>query len=284
MKVLEKIVPFIILISLLCMSCAKQKKSPDVSLTSFSPDTFTLHFWDKYDFKNANLDNPKETIEPVFVDYLQTLNRASNGIKRLSINALLDSAINNNHLLFSWFVSLYEKYLYNPNSPIRNEELYLNVLQFISKSPKIGRTDKIRYKYQLCMISKNRIGEIASDFEFIYQNRNKENLSNIKADYLIVFFNNPDCHDCSLVKQILSTLNNSRVKILSIFPDDDLALWEKTTYPKSWINGYNNRTIHQLYDLKAIPTLYLLDQNKRIILKDAPIEEILKYINDILIS
>jgi hypothetical protein len=80
------------------------------------------------------------------------------------------------------------------------------------------------------------------------------------------------------VKDILTSIIHPQIKIAVIYPDKDLTLWEKTQYPESWINGYNHETIHQLYDLKAIPTLYLLDYNKRIILKDAPVEEIMEYL------
>ena len=48
----------------------------------------------------------------------------------------------------------------------------------------------------------------------------------------------------------------------------------------NWINGYDDGTIitnKRLYDIKAIPTLYLLDKNKRIILKDTSLEEIENY-------
>lgn len=62
-------------------------------------------------------------------------------------------------------------------------------------------------------------------------------------------------------------------------PDEELQEWKRhlSDFPKEWINGYDKGLVikeKNLYDLKAIPTLYLLDQKKIVILKDAPIREI----------
>mgnify|MGYP002527024690 FL=1 len=51
-----------------------------------------------------------------------------------------------------------------------------------------------------------------------------------------------------------------------------------------WINGYDKKqTIEQnnLYDLKAIPTLYLLDKDKTVLLKDVTTKEIEEYLQNI---
>jgi hypothetical protein len=49
-------------------------------------------------------------------------------------------------------------------------------------------------------------------------------------------------------------------------------------YPDEWYNGFDPdlaiRT-DNLYSVRAIPSLYLLDQDKRVIMKDAPENRIL---------
>ncbi|MBO7320662.1 MAG: DUF5106 domain-containing protein, partial [Bacteroidales bacterium] len=45
-------------------------------------------------------------------------------------------------------------------------------------------------------------------------------------------------------------------------------------YPENWINCHNEDLKirgENLYDVRAIPSLYLLDREKRVILKDAPV-------------
>ena len=51
------------------------------------------------------------------------------------------------------------------------------------------------------------------------------------------------------------------------------------------INSYDagqSIVTRELYDLKASPTLYLLDKDKRVILKDVTVEEIGKWLDKLL--
>lgn len=53
--------------------------------------------------------------------------------------------------------------------------------------------------------------------------------------------------------------------------------------PANWINGFDsNQEIanEELYDLKAMPTLYLLDKGKKVLLKDADLDEILLFLQN----
>ena len=50
---------------------------------------------------------------------------------------------------------------------------------------------------------------------------------------------------------------------------------------REWVNGYDKTFAikeQQLYDLKAIPTLYLLNKDKTVLLKDAPAQTIEEYL------
>jgi hypothetical protein len=72
------------------------------------------------------------------------------------------------------------------------------------------------------------------------------------------------------------------LKVLAVYPDENLEIWKKhlNDLPPAWINSYDqSQTIrqHQTYDLKAIPTLYLLDESKRVLLKDATATTIHEY-------
>ncbi len=78
-----------------------------------------------------------------------------------------------------------------------------------------------------------------------------------------------------------STINrllaSGRLALLSVCVEGQTAAWEAATYPARWIDGCDagqRLTRDEVYDLKAMPTLYLLDAEKRVLLKDAPIERI----------
>ena len=54
--------------------------------------------------------------------------------------------------------------------------------------------------------------------------------------------------------------------------------------PSGWIVGWNRQgdiSNKTLYEIRATPTVYLLDKQKKVILKDASIEQIIQYLQKI---
>ena len=77
--------------------------------------------------------------------------------------------------------------------------------------------------------------------------------------------------------------SEQKITVLSIYPDEELDEWRKhlNEFPKEWVNGYDKTFAikeQQLYDLKAILTLYLLNKDKTVLLKDAPAQTIEEYL------
>lgn len=112
----------------------------------------------------------------------------------------------------------------------------------------------------------------------------------ISTDYTILFINNPRCHACAeTIDELRSAeiieklLEDRRFGILAIYPDEGLGEWKQHTkdYPEDWVNSYDKEQTNsnkELYDLKIIPTLYLLDKNKTVLLKNATFSNIVDYL------
>lgn len=170
--------------------------------------------------------------------------------------------------------------LSDPNSQLRNEELYIPLLEAVIASPFYDSTAKIRPRFQLEMALKNRVGYSAADFTYTLADGKRGTLYDVASPYTLVYINNPDCHACKEIKEMLGTstviankLKAGQLKIVAIYPDEDLEIWRKhlTDTPAEWINGYDAQLAirkDELYDLRAIPSLYLLDGEKKVLLKD----------------
>ena len=82
---------------------------------------------------------------------------------------------------------------------------------------------------------------------------------------------------------ITQKIKSGEIRLLAFYPDEDLEIWEKhhSDIPAEWINGYDKEQkvkLQKLYDLKAIPTLYLLDADKRVLQKDISIRALDRYL------
>lgn len=182
-----------------------------------------------------------------------------------------------------------EHYFFDPNSPVLDEEMYLRALDGILACKSLQDVDKMQYEYQHRICSLNRAGTPATDFKFEEMKGNKGSLYGIKGDYTLVFFNNPGCHACG---EILETIVNSpvaemftsgKVKVLAMYIDEDIEAWREShgKFPKEWIYAHDHKMIlrdNNIYGLRAIPSLYLLDKEKRVILKDAPVGKVISYL------
>ncbi|MFR9651195.1 MAG: DUF5106 domain-containing protein [Rikenellaceae bacterium] len=240
-----------------------------------------LNYWRDFDFRDTTAISSPIT-EKAFARYIQLLQFMPLEIAQRGMTTLMESS-SQDSLIFNRFIEIGEKYLYDPNSPIRNEELYIPILRYIIASNDIDEWSKIRPQHQLDMALKNRVGERATDFTITLIGGEQSPLSQIDAEYIILLFNNPDCQDCIRVKSFIIDNRSifSKATVVSIYVDSDIELWRATEYPDDWINGYDKGELlrrNRLYDLKAIPTLYLLDREHRIILKDASIEAVAQYL------
>lgn len=190
-------------------------------------------------------------------------------------------------------LDLQEIFFFDANSPYRCEEYYLPVLNAIAESEFTSEDEKAEALRNKSQFSLNRLGTPAADFEFTLKNGRKLTLYSVDAEFILLFFSNPGCENCKEISQqlsaspdVLKMLADGRLAIVNIYPDDALESWlgYVSEYPKEWVSGYAPEIDEYsgeelpLYYLRAIPSLYLLDKDKNVILKDAPLERILLYL------
>lgn len=198
-------------------------------------------------------------------------------------------------LVFLQLTDLAVSYLYDPNSPLRSEDLYLPFVEGLTRSP-YTRIEKLRgYKFELSQCRLNPYGSQVPDFDYKDINERLHSLYELKASYTMLFFSNPGCTACKEIMDQISTreyidamISDGTLAILNIYIDGEVDKWREyvSNYPSNWHNGYDHKQVintDQLYFVRAIPSLYLLDKDKRVIGKDLPIERALSFLDKIAI-
>lgn len=251
------------------------------------------HFWDKFDFKDTTNLHVPEVTEQALSDFIGIVGYTSSEVTSSSIKSLMKKA-EADSTVFRYFSDQLEKYLYDPNSPLRNEEMYIPVLEYLVEASSLSDVDKIRPAHLLELALRNRKGTPAADFTYTLANGQTGKLYGLKADYLLLFFYNPDCHACQEITQQLSSSQvikelekRKKLNVLAVYTDEDLQAWKNhlSAMPSDWINSYDKSLSlknNEVYDLKAIPTLYLLNKEKKILLKDATFEQVESYLSQYL--
>ncbi|MDR1722922.1 MAG: DUF5106 domain-containing protein [Tannerella sp.] len=308
MKVDLRIIADLSLVAL-AVACTPQGKKTDekakeesVSVADFKrvePPTFivepqgradylVIHFWDNFDFSDTMYCHAPNITEQAFVNFIALFQHASRekvseGVDKLMTNAEADV------VMYNYFFRQAEHYLYEPNSPMRNDEYYIPFLEHVVNAPIVKDVYKIRPKHLLEIAYRNRLGTKALNFTYTMASGQTGNLYGIKAPYTVILFFNPGCTECQRTIEMLknspalaAAVTSGKAKILAVYPDKDLAKWREhlDEVPPTWINGYDKSLDikeKEIYDLKAIPTLYLLDKDKTVILKDTSTGEIQEF-------
>lgn len=299
----------IILIAVITAGCGQNRKAeqfqalpfPDVKVPAMitgSADVaeyISMHYWDG--MTDLERDYPcdslyvsgvkKDDVEQKFADWNAVLGILPRSIADKAVNALYEKAAacelkDTSSNVFETFVMLAEKYFYDPNSPLRNEDNYHAFVRNLASFDGFDEAVRGKYAYQARMTALNREGTIAADFRFADKNGRIHSLHGINAPMTLLFFSNPGCDACMEIIKVLSghegiasMIADGRLAVLNIYIDEDIQAWREymPIYPEQWYNGFDPDMVirdETLYNVRAIPSLYLLDHEKRVILKDAP--------------
>ena len=161
-------------------------------------------------------------------------------------------------------------------------------MEVVVEDAEIEDIDKIVVRNQLKLLKRNRVGEIAADFEFVDKEGAKHRLSEYRAEYLLLLFASADCEDCKRMKRVIDAntrlwmmLRRGSLAIVAITITDDTTAWQATSVPDRWIEGWDSEQAIEhssLYDLTTKPRLYLLDREHRILLKNTTPQQVEEYL------
>ena len=160
-------------------------------------------------------------------------------------------------------------YLFEPESPIADDENYLVVADRLLADGKLSNTDLLRIADSKQMAMLNRVGHKAADFEYVDRDGNVSNLFEALKLHPknIVMFYDPDCHVCAELEEQLMTsvLGDTGVVMISPYGEQD-GLWAEhaATMPANWIVGRPTNEDFEdedIYELRTTPTVLVIDNH-----------------------
>jgi len=184
------------------------------------------------------------------------------------------------------------RYLYDPNSPVRNEDLYLPYVEGLAASRFTRDVARPGYVYQARMCALAPVGSVAPDFRFTDARGRTRHLHDVKARATLLFFSNPGCYACrdiiervTAIPGIDERIARGDFAVVNVYIDEDLDAWRayEPNYPRNWLCGYEPDGLvrsDRIYNVRAIPSLYLLGEGQRILMKDAPVERVVSWLQN----
>ncbi len=137
------------------------------------------------------------------------------------------------------------------------------------------------------------IGNVAPDFEINDPEGKPIRLHAIDAEYLVLYFWDAECAFCkqatASLKQSYDQLSEKGVRVFAINIENDKQKWLDgiTTYQYDWIHGndiYGKSDFLDVYKIYAIPQIFVLDRDKKIIAKDIGSEHLARFMQDYILQ
>jgi thiol-disulfide isomerase/thioredoxin len=135
----------------------------------------------------------------------------------------------------------------------------------------------------------NLIGVTGHDLVMNSYNNVFVSLHDIRKDFTVLYFWEPDCGHCKeatpKLKEYYDKARNNGVEVFAVCTQADKQKWEKYIIDNKldWINGWDPQrktNFDYYYNVTATPLVYILDRNKKIIAKKLPVESIGSFIDN----
>ena len=242
----------------------------------------TEHFWDEQSIGDTlNFQSPR-----LLLDYFYLLKLSEKNDAESYANSFISLACRKEQT-FGQILYWIDNILYDSSSPQYDERTCMLLMEAVLTSDadsvmKLIPAERVRTMKQ------NAIGEPANNFSFIDKMGQEHSLYDTEAPLLLLVFNNPNCSLCHQAEEeiagnttIQDMTATGKLKILAITPDAEQDEWEKHPYPESWMTGFDKSKViyeKRLYDIQRLPSIYLLDSHKRVLLKEADYDRLCNFI------
>lgn len=239
----------------------------------------TSFFEEKLDryFEQLVAPDPDSVIKEL--DWMLAYATANDEMQRFLLLKFVNRYFN---MKYMWedrvFVHLFEKYFSQKEFPWLTEK---------------GKKSIFDRAYSLMA---NLFGAQAAEIELPDSAGKIKNLFSISEPYTVVVFWDPTCGHCKETLPRIDSIYRAKWKALNVkiyavgketdgtrndwlkfINDHHLNEWVHVYYSKADNDARVNNSIpgySQLYDVQAVPTIYLLDKDKRILAKKIPFEQI----------
>ncbi len=243
------------------------------------------HYFDAYNFSSPYILRMPVYAHEVDRYFEEFLLPEENEFKE-GIDDLLKKAAVNDEIYKYTVIRLYE--LFRKLDDLLPEEvlIYLGE-QYIVQRPDIWKDSVYiaQVKTSLALMKRNQVGAVATDLLLQNIYGRTQSLHAVKVPYTIVYFYSPTCASCAQVTPLLHSLWRlyaaKGVQVYAVYVDHNKEEWKRYVNINNllkWINVRDPDTlgtaIYNAYDIPALPVIYLLDNNKKIIAKDLRIDEL----------
>lgn len=246
------------------------------------------HFWDGMDFTDTVKARDMQELEQNFANFTSLFPVVADSVPRLQLAVdRLVRASEADSVAAANLRETAEIYLYDVVSPMHDDDFYRLYVNSFLASDKISEGSRMRYEYQLEELGSNRVGDTAADFGLVAKDGSVVPLSEkVKcAPLTVVMFFNPWCSNCHDISSAMAAdpvisraAGSGRVALVAVIADGEWSDFSSAMPLESPWQEYaaqdNSVEDDQLYSIRIIPTLYVVDSAMKVVQRTTTPEKI----------
>lgn len=257
----------------------------------FSYQYYKKHFWDGIDITDPGLLR-SPILHGKIMDYLDNVVVQHPDSVIAAVDELLAKAQNSQEAFRYLLITLTNKYEASPVVGLDKVFVHLVDKYYLTgQAPWSSEETLKKLANRAASIRPNFIGNPAPNITWQDTLGTDVRLSDIKARYTVLYFYDPDCGHCKKATPILYNaypeLKEKGVEVLAICTATNDKRWRQYIRENDlqWINlaDMANRTNFRFYyDIRSTPTVYILDEDKTILLKKIAVQDIPEVIDQLI--
>jgi hypothetical protein len=259
----------------------------DPSAVSYKETTKFLreNYWKGVDFKSDILLNttlfPSKTKK-----YISLFDKNDPQLADIVKELLDKSAVNPlvYQIISDALYNSFDKPVYSDNY----ENIAVDILKNAVGQSFIPDWKKQSIEQQIIIHQKNMVGSRATNLRLNDAEDVKYVLSDVKTKYTILFFYDPECSHCTeimpKIKGWFYVDGPKDATVMAIYINQNEQVWRKylkeNTYPPRFFNLWDKNgeeKVQEKYWIQSLPAIYVLDENKKVILKNANFQQLYSY-------
>lgn len=227
------------------------------------------HYWDNADMAalaQTVADTPSE-LEQAFVNYLALFPLTeSDSLCNSAVTAMMhraDSA-NASREVFA----LANKYLFDLDSPMANEEHFLFFLNAAKSCRGISAMQRQECAYMESVVANNRVGSEVADFSFETLDGSLKDFSEIPGQRILLLYE-IGCKDCMAMIQRLKESSGVTIVAVAVNASREAFRYFAPSLPSDWITGWDST--HSInggaFAIRKLPDLYMISPSNTVLQK-----------------
>lgn len=273
-------------------------KSPELEIDS---DSLTLdqkkaqyiyykdHFFDGIDFSSEGLIRAPNFYGKV-KEYIERVTFQNPDSIISSIDYLLTKCEDNSELFRFWMGTFFQEYQ-NPKI-MGMDKVFVHLADNYYLNGKIEWADSTllaELEKEMKFQRESQVGLKAPQIYLLDTLDQRTSLYDIKSDYMVLYFYDPDCGHCKKKTPVLYDLYKKMdgdFDVMAVTVGTDVKKWKdfiKKFDLQGWINlgdPYYKSNFRVQYNVRSTPQVYIVDKDKKIIAKKLDVEQIESFIND----